>query len=139
MTSAAPTAGILLYAHGSRDPGWALPFTRLREMLLEQAPGTPVELAFLEHTRPDLTEAVGRMAARGIERVTLVPLFLGVGGHVRRDLPEAVRVACAAHPGVVVRTTSTPGEMDAVLAGIARWAIAEHEWTRGAQLPGPLA
>ena len=44
-----PREGLLLFAHGARDPNGARPFEAVRARLLEQAPGVEVRLAFLEH------------------------------------------------------------------------------------------
>lgn len=133
------TSGIVLFAHGARDPLWAEPFQRLVAKLNAARAGVPAELAFLEHMQPDLETAVGRLAARGIERITLVPLFMGRGGHLRRDLPEIVACACGANPGVLVRTTDAIGEVDALLNAIADWVLDEHDRTDGADLGHPLA
>jgi len=119
MNEPIPSA-VVLYAHGSRDPAWARPFRRLRDVLAQSAPDLDVELAFLESMQPTLAGAIASLASRGAERVTVIPLFLGQGAHLRRDLPEQVRAACDANPGVMVRTASSVGEMDSVLGAIAR-------------------
>jgi sirohydrochlorin cobaltochelatase len=134
-----PPSAVVLYSHGSRDPAWARPFRRLCDLLAESTPGLDVELAFLESMQPTLTDAIASLARRGAQRVTVIPLFLGQGAHLRRDLPEQVRAACDANPGVVVRTASSVGEMDSVLAAIARWVVDEDAYTRTADLAGPLA
>ena len=99
----------------------------------------PAELAFLEHMQPDLDTAIGRLAALGIERITLVPLFMGRGGHLRRDLPQIVDRVCEANPGVVVRTTDAMGEVDALLNAITGWVLDEYDRTEGADLGHPIA
>jgi len=43
---------VILFAHGARDPAWALPFRALREALLVALPEGRVELAFLEIMEP---------------------------------------------------------------------------------------
>jgi len=136
--SEAPSA-VVLYAHGSRDPAWAQPFRRLQTLLAQSAPNLDVELAFLESMTPALSQAIAALAARGAQRVTVIPLFLGQGGHLRRDLPEQVRAACNANPGVVVRTAGAVGESDDVLRAMVRWVLEEDAWTRSADLGGPLA
>lgn len=132
-------AGIVLFAHGARDPEWARPFQRIRDLLLSRTPDTPVELAFLEIMRPNLAEAIAALASQGVEIVTLVPLFMAQGGHLRRDLPEIVRRACEDNPGVIVRQTPPVGEIDMLLAAIADWITREDAYTRRADLGGPLA
>jgi sirohydrochlorin cobaltochelatase len=134
-----PKSGILLFAHGARDPLWAEPFHRLIAKLNDRNPALPASLAFLESMQPDLTTAVGALAARGVERITLVPLFMARGGHLRRDLPEIVARACAEHPGVLIRTTDAIGEVDLLLNAITDWALEEHERTGRTDLGYPVA
>jgi sirohydrochlorin cobaltochelatase len=133
------TSAVILFAHGARDPEWARPFHRIQAMLLARAPDLLVELAFLENMRPTLLEAVGTLADRGAERITLVPLFMAQGGHLRRDLPEIVRRACAANPGVLVRTAAAVGDVEAMLDAITGWVLQENEHTQRANLGNPVA
>lgn len=134
-----PTSGIVLFAHGARDPLWAEPFHRLIAKLHAKEPALAVSLAFLEMMQPDLTTAVRTLADRGVERITLVPLFMARGGHLRRDLPEIVARACAENPGVLIRTTDALGEVDLLLNAIADWTLEEHERTGRADLGHPVA
>ena len=131
--------GVILFAHGARDSNWAAPFDRIRSILLARAPRVAAEVAFLEHMTPDLTTAVGRLADRGVERITLVPLFMGRGGHLQRDLPQLVARAAAVHPGVLIRTTEAVGEIDALLQAIADWVLQEDARTGQADLGHPSA
>ncbi|MFX5587072.1 CbiX/SirB N-terminal domain-containing protein, partial [Acinetobacter baumannii] len=85
---------------------WAAPFERLRALTQAAMPGTSVELAFLELMQPDLPTVAARQIAAGSRRVTVIPVFLGQGGHVRRDLPELLEQLRQAHPGVDVRTVA---------------------------------
>lgn len=113
------SAGILLFAHGARDPAWARPFEAVATRLRAQWPGTPVALAFLEFMTPDLVVAGQALAEQGCKRVTIVPLFLGSGGHVRQDLPLRVDALRAAHPGTDWRLAPAIGEHEAVIAAMA--------------------
>lgn len=115
--------GVILYAHGARDPRWAEPYVRLRERVGAKSPDDVVELAFLEHLSPDLVTATARLAASGIDRIRLVPLFLGRGGHLRNDLPRQLCAARAAAPSVVFEVTQAAGESDAVLEALADFAL----------------
>ncbi len=93
------TQAIILFAHGARDPAWAGPFDAVAAALRARAPGVTVQLAFLEFMTPSLPDAGAALAAQGCEQVTVVPLFLGAGGHVRKDLPVLVEGLRASHPG----------------------------------------
>lgn len=120
-------AGILLFAHGARDPLWARPFEAVAERLRARAPATPVVLAFLEFMTPDLPAAGAALAAQGCGCVSVVPLFLGAGGHVRKDLPLLMDALRAAHPGVQWQLTPAIGEHAAVVQ-----AMADAAWSQAA-------
>ena len=111
--------GILLFAHGARDPNWAVPFQEVVRKIEKQRPGMPVVLAFLEFMTPDMASAGASLAARGCTQVNVVPLFLGAGGHVRKDLPELQRELAAAHPLVQWRLRQAIGELDPVIEAMA--------------------
>jgi sirohydrochlorin cobaltochelatase len=113
------SSALILFAHGARDPGWARPFEALRERMHSLAPEVPAELAYLEFMQPTLADAVSGLAARGISAVTVVPVFLGQGGHLKRDLPVILDGIRAAHPGMTISVTPPIGEQDAVIAAIA--------------------
>ena len=85
--------GLLLFAHGARDPNWALPFEAVVERIRGAAPEVAVALAYLDFMTPGIVDAGDSLAAAGCTRVEVVPLFLGAGGHVRKDLPLLVEVS----------------------------------------------
>ncbi|MGS0976337.1 sirohydrochlorin chelatase [Burkholderia glumae] len=115
--------GIILFGHGSRDPRWMEPFERLAERVRAAHTLGPVSLAFLELMPPELADAVAAHATQGCAAITIVPVFVGQGGHVRRDLPELVEACRAAHPGIEIRCATAIGEDDAVLDAIARYCL----------------
>lgn len=113
------TRGLLLFAHGARDPNWAVPFEDVARRVRAAHPGVPVALAFLEFMTPDLREAGRQLAAQGCTRVDVLPLFLGAGGHVRKDLPELLGELAAVHPAVRWQLHPAVGELDSVIAAMA--------------------
>ncbi|WDZ97650.1 CbiX/SirB N-terminal domain-containing protein [Herbaspirillum sp. WKF16] len=115
---------LILFAHGARDPAWAAPFERLRALAQAAMPQAGVQLAFLELMQPDLPTAAALEIARGAERITVVPVFLGQGGHVRRDLPQLLEQLRQAHPQARIDTVPAAGEDDAVLQAIAAYCVA---------------
>src|SRR5689334_3792667 len=114
--------GVILYAHGARDARWAEPFERLRDKVAARHPG-PVSLAFLEHGTPDLIAAAQRMAVEGVQRVRVVPMFFGRGGHLRQDFPRQLEAARAAVPALAFDVTEAAGESEAVLDALADFAL----------------
>ncbi len=116
--------GLLLIAHGARDPAWAAPFEAVAQRVRAAAPALAVELSFMELMQPDAPTAGRLLAARGCDRVDVLPLFLGAGGHVRRDLPRLVEALQQAHPATRWALRAAIGEIDSVVAAIAAAAIA---------------
>lgn len=121
MTNPAPPAreGLILFAHGARDPRWALPFQAVAEQVRALRPGTEVRLAFLELMPPDLPAVGDELVRSGCNRVTVVPLFLGAGGHVRRDLPALVAALAERHGQVDFRLAFAVGEDPVVVSALA--------------------
>lgn len=116
--------GLLLFAHGARDSRWALPFEDIAQRVRLRAPDVPVELCFLEFMTPTLIEGGRRLAAAGCERVDVVPLFLGAGGHVRRDIPELLAELEHAHPQVHWELRPAIGEVASVVEAMAAASLA---------------
>jgi sirohydrochlorin cobaltochelatase len=116
--------GMILFGHGARDARWKKPFTRLAAKLAAaRGDAGPVSLAFLELMTPDLPTAVAEQVAAGCASITVVPVFFGQGGHVRRDLPEIVARCQAAHPGVQMHCAGAVGEDDAVLDAVVGYCL----------------
>ena len=119
-------SAIILFAHGARDPKWSPPFQRIQALVSESLPDIAVELAFLERMTPDLTTAVARVAQAGAKRVTVIPLFLGTGGHVKEDLAALIQELERQNPMLQFYVTSPIGEDDELVAAIAGWVVRQH-------------
>ncbi|WP_109484058.1 CbiX/SirB N-terminal domain-containing protein [Paraburkholderia sp. C35] len=117
--------GIVLFAHGARDARWAEPFERLsaRLLALRGEDAGPVSLAFLELMTPDLPTAVAAQAAAGVSVITVVPVFFGQGGHIRRDLPVILDQCRSANPSVEIRCSTAVGEDAEVIEAIAGYCL----------------
>lgn len=118
------TQGLILFAHGARAASWATPFERLRDTTQAQLPGCEVALAFLELMTPSLPDTVDAMVARGIDRVTVVPVFLGQGGHLLRDLPALCETIRAVHPGLTLNVVGAIGEDPGVQRAMTDYCVA---------------
>ena len=111
--------GLILFAHGARDPRWAAPFEAVAERVRAARPDAAVRLAFLELMAPDIGAAAAELAAAGCDRVEVVPLFLGAGGHVRRDLPALLQTLGARHRGTRFTLHDAVGESGLVIDAMA--------------------
>jgi sirohydrochlorin cobaltochelatase len=107
--------GIVLLAHGSKDPEWSRPFERLAASVERKLPAVAVALAYLEHG-PSLDEALAMLVAKGTGSIRVVPVFLGAGGHVKEDIPKLIT---AANPPVKVMLDPPIGEQNPVIEAIA--------------------
>ncbi len=115
--------GLILFAHGARDPRWAAPFEAVATQVRAQRPDVPVRLAFLEFMTPSLPDAGAELAALGCSGVQVLPLFLGAGGHVRKDLPLLIDALRSAHPGLAVTLQPAVGELPCITAAMADAAL----------------
>ena len=114
--------GVIVFAHGSRDPLWRLPVESVAQQIARSDPAASVSCAYLELCEPDMPTAVREMVEAGATRVRVLPLFFGMGKHAREDLPEIMKELAEAHPTVRFEQLRTAGEdprLTALLAQIA--------------------
>jgi sirohydrochlorin cobaltochelatase len=119
--------GIVLFAHGSRDAQWAEPFQQICNRIRSSRPEYPIALAFLEHMKPTLEEAVASLVGDGASAITVFPLFMAQGGHLKQDLPrliDAIRPTC---PHVPICLERAAGEIPEILDAIAAWILARAD------------
>ncbi|HEY4080373.1 MAG TPA: CbiX/SirB N-terminal domain-containing protein [Burkholderiaceae bacterium] len=116
--------GLLLFAHGARDPAWSRPFEAVAQGIAARTPGMPMALAYLEFMSPNMEAAAQSLAAAGCTTVHIVPLFLGAGGHVRKDVPALIERLQAQHgPQISWRLHSTIGDHPLVTEAMAEAAL----------------
>ena len=125
MTASTPIAlsGIILFAHGSRDPLWKLPIETVARRIRERQTEVLVDCAYLELTTPDLPSVASQMIASGAHHIRIVPMFLGVGRHAREDLPVLVAQLQATHPLIEFELQSAIGENSQMIDLMAQIAI----------------
>ena len=120
MNTFAEHSALLLFAHGSSDPGWAEPFVKLTAAVQARRPEGMVELAFLERMEPSFDAAVTMLHECGITQITVAPIFLAIGGHMRNDMPSLIE-ANRQRTGIKFRILPALGEVDMLIAAIADW------------------
>lgn len=114
---------IILFAHGSRDPLWRAPLEAVASAIAQQNPKTPVQCAYLELCAPDLAHVAAQMVDMKAQRIRIVPMFLGMGIHARKDLPELVTALQSQYPQISFEVTPAIGEDPRVTALLAQVAI----------------
>ncbi len=115
--------GVILFAHGSRDPQWRRPVDAVAQRIGQLQPAVQVRCAFLELCEPDLPSAAAALAEAGVTQLTVLPMFLGTGKHAREDLPLIIEQVRAAHPQMALHLLAAVGEDPRMLDLIARIAL----------------
>ena len=77
-------------------------------------------LAFLELMQPSLADCAASLYAEGVRSLRLVPVFLGVGGHLKNDLPAVVAQIRAKFADLQITVEPPIGEQPEVIAAIAK-------------------
>lgn len=114
---------IVLLAHGSRDPLWRQPMEAVAARIRLTDPRVLVQCAYLELAQPDLPGCVAGLADAGVARVTIVPMFLGVGKHAREDLPLLASQLEAQYPQIAFQLQAAVGEDPQLITLLANIAL----------------
>jgi sirohydrochlorin cobaltochelatase len=116
-------SAVILFGHGSRDPAWSQCMLAVRDRILALAPGIAVECAYLELMQPTLDDAVAAHVRGGASHIRVLPMFFGVGRHVREDLPLMVDTLRRTYPAISLAVDSAIGENAEVVQLLAELAI----------------
>lgn len=114
---------LILFAHGARDPEWANPMRRVRAAVMQQAPALRVELAFLEFMSPNLGDCARTLVQEGYSAISIVPMFIAQGGHLKNDVPLLMDELRNAHPDVRFVLSPTVGEAEPIVQAMATYAL----------------
>lgn len=98
--------GYIVFAHGSSIESANEAVRAVTRHFAHAGGYRFVIAAFLEGGKPDLSAAVGELAAQGVSHAVVLPYFLTLGLHLQRDLPRIVAEASRAHPGIEIEIAS---------------------------------
>jgi len=96
---------IIVFAHGSSVESANDAVRAVTRDVAREGGFLMTDTAFLEMAKPDLVESVERIVSQGAERIIVVPYFLTLGIHLRRDLPNIVAGILERHPGLRIEIT----------------------------------
>ncbi|MEO5339723.1 MAG: sirohydrochlorin chelatase [Magnetococcus sp. MYC-9] len=105
---------ILIVGHGSRDAEGNQEVLDFADYWQSKHPQERVEVCFIELAEPLLAEGL-RRAAQGSDRVIALPLILNAAGHVKMEVPEAIRRARIEMPEVAFHYGRHLGSDEAIL------------------------
>ena len=125
LTDLPATRGLVLFAHGSRDPLWRAPIEAVAQLVQHQHTDARCVCAYLELSTPDLPTACQNLVAAGCTQITILPMFLGTGRHARNDLPALVEALRLQHTQVQFCIATAVGE-DARVTQLLADIAAEH-------------
>jgi len=118
-----PAAGLILFAHGARDPEWAAPFRAISERIATDRKDLAVKLAFLELQPPSLPDAISAMVADGHSVIHIAPLFMAQGGHLKQDVPKLLAEIRSTHPALTLELLPVIGDVADLRDAIAGWLV----------------
>ncbi len=125
-------SALILLAHGARDERWREPFDSICAEIRQQiSDGSvteygAVEVAFLEHMSPDFLAATQRLYHSGYRQIDVAPLFLGVGGHVRSDVPRLLAQAKEAFADLDFLLKPPLGQSAQVLSALVSYCVTKE-------------
>ncbi|MCA2213424.1 sirohydrochlorin chelatase [Jidongwangia harbinensis] len=109
------STGVVLIAHGSRDPRAAAATEALTRAVADAHPEWVVRASYLDHAGPRPLDVLTRLEAAGHRRAVLVPVLLTAAYHGKVDVPAVVTDAHAAGLRLTVDITDVLGPGSATL------------------------
>jgi sirohydrochlorin ferrochelatase len=94
---------IILFAHGSAVEEANKGVRELARRVQSDGAYSYVRASFLGPGQPELGPAIAEAVAEGFDRIVVIPYFLTLGIHLRRDLPRLVAAEKKKHPGLDIR------------------------------------
>ena len=83
--------GVLLVGHGSRLPYGEEVIKGIADIYRKEA-DHPVAVGFTNISHPSIPEGINELAARGVEKIIVTPVFLAHGVHTKHDIPHILGI-----------------------------------------------
>jgi sirohydrochlorin ferrochelatase len=91
---------VIYLAHGSRRQVANQEFITFINKVINQSINEIQEYGFLENQEPSILQAIETCIQKGADRITVTPVFLLSGVHVKVDIPAEIQKAEKLYPGV---------------------------------------
>lgn len=109
--------GVLIVYHGSRLSKAEQTFQEIIKLVKQKLPDMCIETGAMEFTEKTIEKGLETLKQKGIKQIQVVPYFLFEGVHIKKDIPEIIKVFKSNNPNIQVELKSTLG-FDARLADI---------------------
>ena len=109
--------GVLIIAHGSRALETELTLDSIVSMVKTKLPGITIECAFMEFSDRTINNGLSLLVDKGIKEIIVIPYFLFMGNHLKKDIPDALNDFISEHPDVNISLQPPLGD-DARLCDI---------------------
>jgi sirohydrochlorin ferrochelatase len=94
---------IILFAHGSAVEAANEGVRALARRIQIDGQFTHVRASFLGPGQPELGPAIADAVGAGFHRIVVIPYFLTLGIHLRRDLPNLIAAEKRKHPHLEIQ------------------------------------
>ena len=116
---------LLFVAHGTSLEAANLPIVQVLRQVQSELGYHDAALGFLDCNQPDIPSAFDQLVATGIAQIDVLPYFLHLGRHVRKDLPAHFAAARQRHDGIAIRIARHLDD-ETLLARICSERISEN-------------
>lgn len=82
--------GVIILGHGSKVKAANATIPKVIRELKKKRGIDIVEPAYLQLCKPSLCYAIKKVTGLGCKKIIIVPFFLFIGNHVKRDIPKLI-------------------------------------------------
>jgi sirohydrochlorin ferrochelatase len=115
---------LLFVAHGTPLAAANAPIGEVLKQVQSEAGYGPALVGYLDCNQPDIPTAFAQLVRTGVRRIAVLPYFLQLGRHVRKDLPALFAQAQLDYPAVELCIAEHLG-YDQLLAAVVADRITE--------------
>ncbi len=108
--------------HGSRAAEYPAEIENWKQQLKPDLPDCHIYSAFLEILKPSLPESITQCVSVGIDHITIIPLFVTPGTHIREHIPALLAQSKQEHPEVKIELLPYLGALPGFLTLISKAA-----------------
>ncbi len=110
-------SAVLIVSHGSRSSQAFAEFNQVVKLVSNRYQKSIVRGASMEINQPDIPTAIKELVEQGISQINVVPYFLFMGNHTKKDIPQIIENQKNIYPQLNVKIAKPIG-VSSLLADI---------------------